>query len=114
MCITLIIFVVALSGCSTPSIPSRAKLPAIPSSGWTVDESKHRSWHRGTWQIADYNADGRIDYIRIPDPPKSYNHRIWIDRDYDGRFEEYSDIGGKIKIDLPVPAFEPANKRSTE
>ena len=111
---------VCTTGCTTTSVPETAEMPQIPSSGWMADEGEHRSWSQDTseghWQIADYNSDGNLDYVRYQVPRGSYNHRVWVDRDYDGFFEDYTDAdpkgaGGPIKIHMPVPAFEPVNQR---
>lgn len=82
-----------------------ANLPRISAEGWSPE--KAGSWVRSGAQIADYNLDGRIDYLRIVDPPGSYVHHIWVDRDNDGYFEPRSGENEESKIG--VPNFEPAN-----
>ena len=84
-----------------------SELPPIPPLGWT--EKTEGSWSRHGAQVADMNLDGRIDYIRIADPPSSYNHNVWLDDDYDGRFDAR---GGPTKgVVMDVPRFEPAEVR---
>jgi len=112
---------ICMVACTSTSVPEVAEMPQIPSSGWTADEGEHRSWFQDTseghWQIADFNSDGAVDYVRYQVPLGSYNHRVWVDRDYDGFFEDYTDAdpegaGGKtLDIHMPVPAFAPANQR---
>jgi hypothetical protein len=108
----MFILVGVLTAGSALGIPAEAELPTIPPFGWSADKGKHASWHRDLWQIADFNGDGKIDYIRFPDPPNSYNHRTWIDRDYDGRFDMYYSAGHvRIEIDFPAPEFQPVADR---
>ena len=82
------------------------KLPQVPAEGW-VQRGKG-SWVRNGAQISDINLDGRIDYLRIADPPNSYNHNGWMDLDFDGYFDSRGgeDDGNRIE----VPKFEPANQ----
>jgi hypothetical protein len=70
------------------------------------------SWVQHGGEIADHNADGQVDYIRIVDPPYSYNHLVWIDRDYDGYFDDYPGAvaTGPSDPQLKVPLFELASK----
>lgn len=110
------------AACVVAMVPDTAQLPQIPASGWTADEGPYRSWSQetveGRWQIADYNSDGVVDYVRYQVPRDSYRHRIWVDSDYDGYFDDYSGAdadhtsGQRLEIHLPVPAFEPAGRRT--
>ena len=126
--LTCILSVGCTSSAPSPAIPSSewtwtewsgallrgdapGQMPPIPSSGWTHRDG-HHSWFRDGCQIADYNVDGQIDYIRIVDPPSSFAHHIWVDRDYNGYFDVYPGAGanGETDPNLRVPRFEPANK----
>lgn len=86
-----------------------AELPPIPASGWTYNGA---SWARYGGEIADRDSDGRIDYVRIVDPPGSYNHIVWMDLDYDGYFDSYPgvDPAGPPDPRFQVPVFELAIK----
>jgi len=86
-----------------------ADLPSIPVSGWRYNGV---SWVRRGAEIADHNADGRVDYIRIVDPPDSYMGPILVDRDYDGYFDDYPGSNDSRLPDsrFKVPLFELANK----
>ena len=93
-------------------------IPAIPSSGWEHRDAS--GWFRLGSQVADYNGDGRVDYVRIQDPPGSYNHCIWVDNDHDGFFDvdrmnSFFDVdrevGGKQRR---VPEFELARIEMTD
>jgi hypothetical protein len=104
-----------LPACSGAPPRAESALPALAAEGWTADKNGHASWFKGDWQIADFNEDGKIDYVRFPDPPGSYNHRIWKDQNCDGRFDTYSSnqTGGKtIRVDFPAPDFAPALQRA--
>jgi hypothetical protein len=85
-----------------------ADLPPIPVSGW-----RHNgvSWVRHGAEIADHNADGMVDYIRIVDPPDSFMGPILVDRDYDGYFDDYpgSNDSGLPDSRFEVPLFELTN-----
>ena len=125
--LTCILSVGCTSSAPSPAIPSSewtwpewssallrgdapGQMPPIPSSGWTHPEGP--SWYRDDCQIADYNADGRIDYIRIVDPPSSFAHHVWVDRDFDGYFDVIPGAEANSETDpnLRVPGFEPASK----
>ena len=86
-----------------------AELPPIPESGWSFNGA---SWVRSGGEVADRNGDGRVDYIRIVDPPNSYNHRVWVDLDYDGFIDrdDGPDQAGRPDPQYKVPLFELANK----
>ena len=62
--------------------------------GWNRSEIGARnnfigtSWTKSNAQCADYNGDGKIDYLRVVSPPDSYEHYILIDGDFDGYFDE--------------------------
>ncbi len=89
-----------------------ADLPPIPSEGWRQDAE--RSWSRFGAQVADFDADGRIDYLRIVDPPGSYNHRVWSDHDRDGYLDHEGHRHDTVRVNerFPVPLFEPANNQA--
>lgn len=97
--------------------PLRGVVPAewlpIPTSGWEFNGS---SWARRGGEIADHNGDGRVDYIRITDPPSSYDCKIWIDHDRDGYFDVgwFEGVPDTDSADLReprfrVPLFAPVN-----
>lgn len=77
----------------------KKKPPPIPASGWTAQD--HNSWKRDGAEIADRNSDGLIDYLRIVDSPFSYNHRIWVDSDYDGYFNDDGNLENKGALAVP-------------
>ena len=81
------------------------QLPPIPAAGWTAAAAS--GWTRDSAQVADYDDDGVVDYIRIQDPPGSYNHVVWIDRDRDGVFDTYpgSSSTGERDPRYRVPRF---------
>lgn len=98
------------AGCGGLSAPASARLPGIPAAGWT---SSGTSWHQNSWEVGDRNSDGRVDYLCVQDPPESFNHRVWIDRDHDGWFDTYTDnTAGEIELRLAVPAFAPMSPSS--
>lgn len=100
----LLMAVLVISGCNGPTIPT------IPTTGWTRNGN---SWHQNSWQVADMNGDGRVDYLRVQEPAGSFNHRIWIDQDHDGYFDIYSDAHGNTekKIHIAVPDLGSKNER---
>lgn len=95
------------------------EMPPIPAEGWSHECERHcgeygHSWVRPNAQLADYNEDGRIDYVRVQDPPGSYVHHVWVDHDGDGYFDR---IPGFNEVDitevaphLRVPEFDPASQ----
>lgn len=109
------IYLLVLTICIPACTPKTARMPDVPTSGWNVDEGEHRSWSQDTaeghWQVADYNSDGRVDYVRYQVPRYSYNHRLWLDHDFDGFFEKYIDVdpGNDLDIHMPVIDFKPAS-----
>jgi len=79
-------------------------LPVLPAKGWV---KKGDAWYQSNIEICDFNADGRIDYVRVQDPPDSFNHRVWIDSDHDGFFDRYTDNNGEKTIHIRVPPLQP-------
>ena len=81
------------------------ELPPIPSLGWTPNSTG--SWTRHGAQVADQNGDGKVDDLRIANPPSSYNHVIWLDLDFDGLFDDRG--AGSDAVRIQVPNFAPLN-----
>lgn len=75
------------------------ELPPIPTEGWRL--AAPGAWLRYGAEVADRNLDGRVDYLRVADPPNSYRHYIWVDLDHDGRFD--SDPGIVVPEDRINP-----------
>jgi len=84
------------------------KLTPVPFSGWTHDYGN--TWYRDNAQISDYDGDGRIDYLRVVDPPDSYMHHIWVDTDHDGYFDDRIPTAKAPDPDQRVPEFELARR----
>ena len=135
-----LLFALASLGCATsePTAPSPSvewtwplwreallagghvgELPPIPAEGWSHECQRHCGEHPHSWvrpgaQLADYNSDGRLDYLRIQDPPGSYIHLVWVDHDGDGFFDRIPGVNEEditdIRSHVSVPEFEPARR----
>lgn len=109
------------AGCATADDPARwtwqqwsralldgtapVELPPIPPDGW--ERRGEHGWFRDSAQVADYDGDGAIDYVRIQDPPGSYDHRVWVDLDGDGWFDARRGADAANDVRHRVPAFTP-------
>ena len=38
-------------------------------------------------EVSDHDGDGRVDSLRVADPPGTYRHLAWFDEDRDGFFD---------------------------
>jgi len=84
------------------------ELPSIPTDGWR--RAAPGVWIRQSDQASDYDGDGRVDYLRVVDPPNSYRYFIWVDHDRDGFFDHGPGIPEPAPRADPrqrVPSFAP-------
>ena len=108
--IAINITIFSLSG-SIKEIPQFPQTKIINNvNGWVKKDKSWRFQNKKYFiEASDHNNDGKIDYYRLQKPLGSFNHFVWLDKDFDGTFDEVNGI--KLKEKIEVPKVEETEKK---